>query len=333
MQVLKEHNEQDKKLICGEHTDSSSLYTSSKMDVIDFAKTPHGTQLVSVVKHPRFRPVPSHRHNFIEVMFVCSGNVVHMFEDRKVTLEAGDLLIMNQYTSHSVLTAGENDIAVNFIIQSRFFDNAYALTSKHNVLSDFIIDLLRNEVNCNQYLHFKAYYHMPICHLIEIVLSNFFHHDDDISTRRDNADAELINKTLMSAIFYYLSKDLSSLSCDSPVNYNEVMLNTVKRYIDDQYKTATLSELADIMKQSESALSRQIKNIFGVTFKSLLQVKRFQRAVTLLEETKLPVSDIALAVGYENSSYFYRKFREIYTISPKTYRDQRQGKIKRSGCK
>jgi AraC-like DNA-binding protein len=125
----------------------------------------------------------------------------------------------------------------------------------------------------------------------------------------------------MFLVFLYLSKDLSDLSCDSPVNFDQIMMSTVMNYIEHGYQTATLTELADIMNQSASALSRQIKVVSGSTFKELLQTKRFQRAVALLKETNLAVSDIALAVGYENSSYFYRRFREIYGISPKVYRE------------
>ena len=34
----------------------------------------------------------------------------------------------------------------------------------------------------------------------------------------------------------------------------------------------------------------------------------------------MPVTDIILSVGYENNSYFHRRFREKYHMSPKEYR-------------
>ena len=54
----------------------------------------------------------------------------------------------------------------------------------------------------------------------------------------------------------------------------------------------------------------------------MLQEKRLKAACALLRQTDLPVSDIAAAVGYENSSYFYRRFREIYRMSPKEFRER-----------
>ncbi len=77
-----------------------------------------------------------------------------------------------------------------------------------------------------------------------------------------------------------------------------------------------------MLNQSESALSRQIKRITGKTFKELLQLRRFEQAEYLLRSTALPASDIAMAVGYENTSYFYRRFRELYGMSPKEFRQE-----------
>ena len=67
-------------------------------------------------------------------------------------------------------------------------------------------------------------------------------------------------------------------------------------------------------------LSREIKKQTGKTYKELLQEKRMQQAVWLLTNSAVSVSDIIESVGYDNTSYFYRKFREKYGMSPKEYR-------------
>ena len=67
-------------------------------------------------------------------------------------------------------------------------------------------------------------------------------------------------------------------------------------------------------------LSREIKKRTGKTYKELLQAKRMNQAVYLLSNSRLSVSDIIESVGYDNTSYFYRKFKERYGVSPKEYR-------------
>ena len=64
-------------------------------------------------------------------------------------------------------------------------------------------------------------------------------------------------------------------------------------------------ELSMLVHMSESSLRRQIKELFGYNFKDLLLQQRFERAKRLLEQTDLPIADIAQTVGYENTSFFY----------------------------
>ena len=80
-----------------------------------------------------------------------------------------------------------------------------------------------------------------------------------------------------------------------------------------------------MLNQTISGLSRMIRRCTGHTYKELLQRRRFRKAVELLVETELPVNDIVTAVGYENNSYFYRKFRERYQMTPNDYREKYRG--------
>ena len=70
------------------------------------------------------------------------------------------------------------------------------------------------------------------------------------------------------------------------------------------------------------ALSRLLKHHTGANFKQLLQQRKLQQAAYLLSNTGMSTDAVMAAVGYENSSYFYRKFREKYTCSPAQFRDR-----------
>ena len=58
----------------------------------------------------------------------------------------------------------------------------------------------------------------------------------------------------------------------------------------------------------------------NLKYKELLQSKRMSQAAYLLTNSTLPVADIIESVGYDNTSYFYRKFKEWYGMGPKEYR-------------
>ena len=49
-------------------------------------------------------------------------------------------------------------------------------------------------------------------------------------------------------------------------------------------------------------------------------------AVHLLCDTKLSIEEIALDVGYENQSYFFRQFKERYGMTPHKYRKEKLNK-------
>ena len=90
------------------------------------------------------------------------------------------------------------------------------------------------------------------------------------------------------------------------------------------YCTATLTELAGKLGLSVPYLSKRVRDLCGATFSQLLQEARFKEAIRLLETTELPIGDIIIAVGYENTSFFHNQFRERYHCSPFRYRKSKQ---------
>ena len=50
---------------------------------------------------------------------------------------------------------------------------------------------------------------------------------------------------------------------------------------------------------------------------------RIKKAAILLDDSSLSVSDIAINCGFDNISYFIRKFKEYQGITPKKYRSRK----------
>lgn len=275
---------------------------------------------VSVGRVIRYVSWPPHRNYLIEISYMVSGSCRVTVGDRTITIRQGDIFIPNQYTVFSREALGQDDIMVSFIVKSQFLEEVCLKLKTGSLLSDFMLDTLRKEISWNRYLHFTSLDDIAVFNLIETVLYAAFPHLDDDNIMCGSLPEPELAAYLLMVLFMSLSRNLEALSKESPANYEEMIRQTVRNYIGSEYKTGTLKDLAAIVNQSESALSRQIKGLFGFTFKELLLEKRFERAVALLEQTDLPVSSVAQAVGYENTSFFYRRFRQKYGISPKDYR-------------
>lgn len=275
---------------------------------------------VAVGRVIRFVEWPAHRNRLLEMSYVVSGTSTVTVSGEEILLKTGDFFLPNQYTVFSRAPLGENDIVINIVMQSQFHEELCTQLKGRTVLSEFMIDTLRRDISWNRYLHFTNVSDIAVCNLAETLAYAAFPYLDDENMRCGSNDTPEITAMLTTALFFALSRNLASLSDKSPTNFDEAIRHATASYIGTHYKTASLQELAQMVNQSESTLSRQIKSIFGFTFKDLLLQKRFERAVELLQQTNLSVSDVACAVGYENTSFFYRRFREIYGISPKDYR-------------
>ena len=52
---------------------------------------------------------------------------------------------------------------------------------------------------------------------------------------------------------------------------------------------------------------------------------RLKNAATLLEHSSIGITEIAFQCGFNDSNYFSRKFRDMMDVSPRDYRNQKQG--------
>lgn len=80
------------------------------------------------------------------------------------------------------------------------------------------------------------------------------------------------------------------------------------------------SELALLCQMSPSRFCREFKAAFGVTFLEYLGEHRIEQAKRLLGNPSMSVSDVAVAVGFTDPSYFSRVFRKQEGIAPSEYR-------------
>lgn len=315
-QALLEHlrkiTEEEQRILDGASEVDQGLYTSGKDFTVDSAKMLEEGKLIAVRTHTRFVHFPSHRHNFIEVLYVCEGSLTNIIGGKQVVIEAGELLFLNQFTRHEILPAGKNDIAINFMILPEFFDVAYTMAGSNNVLADFLVNVLRQNEEKGEYLHFRVAEVLQIQNLLENMI---------YSLVTGKGDQNRINQTTMGLIFLYLLDSVQYAEMRVPNQYENMIAMTTLDYIEQSYKTATLTELCVKLHLPMHVLSKMIKKNTGFNFKELLQRKRMNKAIELMCETELPISDIIAAVGYENGSYFHRVFREKYHVTPRAFRE------------
>lgn len=303
--------EEEKRILSEKQGVDQTLYTSGKEFTIDSKKMLEAGELIAVRTHTRFVHFPEHRHNYVEVLYTCEGEITNIIGGKEVVVKKGELLFLNQFTRHEILPAGKNDIAINFIILPEFFDVAYTMIGTNNVLASFLVNILRKDEGKGEFLYFKVSEVLQIQNLLENMIYS-------LVTGQENQNH--INQTTMGLLFLYLSDSVQFVEMSVPDQYENMVVMTVLNYIEQNYRTGTLSELCGRLHLPMHTLSRMVKKGTGFNFKELLQRKRLKKAIQLLCDTTLPVNDIIAAVGYENNSYFHRVFRERYDMTPKEFR-------------
>lgn len=311
LEQLREITEEERRILNGDAEVDRDLYTSGSDFTIDSNKMLEEGKLIAIRTHTRFVHFPLHRHNYVEVLYVCEGTLTNIIDGKQVIVRKGELLFLNQFTHHEILAAGRSDIAINFMVLPEFFDVAYSMAGNNNVLADFLVNVLRRDNQQGEYLHFKVSEVLQIQNLLENMI---------YSLVTGKGDQNRINQTTMGLIFLYLLESVQYAEMRLPNQYENMITMTTLDYIEQQYKTATLTELCEKLHLPMHMLSKMIRKNTGFNFKELLQRKRLNKAVELMCETDLPISDIIAAVGYENGSYFHRVFKERYHTTPRAFR-------------
>ena len=104
------------------------------------------------------------------------------------------------------------------------------------------------------------------------------------------------------------------------------LLRRVRDRIDREYaQPLDVDALARGVHMSSGHLSRSFRRAFGESPYSYLMTRRIERAMMLLRQTDLSVTDISIAVGCASLGTFSTRFTELVGLPPSVYRDHGAG--------
>lgn len=84
----------------------------------------------------------------------------------------------------------------------------------------------------------------------------------------------------------------------------------------------TLEQMADNVGMSRAAFSNRFKALVGQPMFGYLTALRMGKAQAFLQETKLPVYEIAMRSGYESERAFTNTFKKIVGETPRQFRSR-----------
>lgn len=111
---------------------------------------------------------------------------------------------------------------------------------------------------------------------------------------------------------------------DTPENAKEnsdIKILNLRYYIEDRLGEAiTLTELANEVNFSKTYFIKRFNLLFDMPPMKFINLRRVARAKSLMEQTELSLSEIALKCGFASIHYFSRTFKSFEGVSPQKYR-------------
>ncbi len=311
LEQLSKITDEEKSILDGGKLDMS-VYSDNMPSLVDSQKLLESGKLFTIRPNTRFIAFPKHSHNYIEIIYMCSGSQRHIINDTaEITLKAGEILILNQHASHQTGITDFDDIAINLIVLPQFLNTAIEMIGSDNKISQFLFSGLTGKGHEISYMHFNVADVLPVQNLMENLIWSVVNKQPN---RRN------INQVTMGLLFLQLLGCTDFLVTGEPQTVANTIVMSALTEIEQNYSHASLNNVAKRCNVSAAYVSSTVKEATGKTFKENLMEKRLSKAAYLLKTTALSVGDIIIMVGYENTSYFYRIFTEKYGVSPKNYR-------------
>lgn len=245
-----------------------------------------------------------HCHSFLELLYIRDNNVKVQLNGNIFYANYGDIIIINGYDIHEI-----DDLKNHWVF---LID-----PTKINHLSEAQVSGLFPTCSEDKWLKSSEYKGSDrlnnICQSLVESLKGTNGHGDLKTTA---CFYELLHE------IYVYAKSMEKKNIHSTNELDHKLIYGILKYLEKNYTNEiSLQEIADQVGFSKNYFCRYFKNITGKSLMSFVNEMRCQRARDLLENSKLPITQIALDTGFSSTSYFSRKFKAYWGMPPRALRN------------
>ena len=273
---------------------------------------PEGKDIFCFLNMP-FMVKSLHSHNFFEITYVLKGSCTFLFEGESATLSVGDLCIVSPRSGHS-LPLEPDCLALSVVVRKSTFDRLFAnLLTQKDLVSLFFRNSLYETKRAN-YILLKTG-NDPMTYF---TIQQLTYESNLVDSYANDCSVSLLNLFLARA----LRAASAAITLYHYEGYSERDFDfaLVLQYIQQNYRTVTLSSLSRTFHFSETYLSKLIHKNLNQSFTEILRSLKMNHGMEYLMHTPMKVSEIADAVGYDSVDHFSRTFRKVYGLPPLEYK-------------
>lgn len=267
---------------------------------------------VNVLRRDPQPEFPLHSHEFSELVIVYEGSGIHFTYNAECRITAGDVFVIHGNMAH-----GYRDLD-NLKLINVIFD----LKNLESPLSDLplfptfhILFTLEPELRGE---HSSAGNLRLSPRQLEQIMELAGSMEREIKEHKTGCRIMITGLFMQMAamLIRCYEKNPPAESGGKIVQIGEVLSFLNRNFI----RKITVKDLVEVAKMSESSLNRAFRQINGMSPMAYCNRLRIHKAVVLLSDSSLNISEIAGRAGFEDSNYFSRMFRQFMGCSPREYR-------------
>ena len=264
-----------------------------------------------------------HKHEYVEILYVIEGSFTQILLGEEIRFEQGEFVITDQNCEHADYIEAK-DAAVLFLqIRADYLEQLLRSYDGTDEMQRFLFHALwmqKTEQSFFELRESEKYSgkKLDVDQLLELFFTE--------NLTRDPGYEEIEQGLMIRLLQYLCQAYVLQLHTDSKEGKEKAFLYELECYIRTNASTVTVAELEKKFHYHRNYYSMILKKYRGKSFQQYVIGVRMKHAKQLLEQTTLPVKQIAQQAGYENVSHFYHLFEKYYGKTPKEVRVAGEGK-------
>ena len=256
-------------------------------------------------------PFDLHVHDFSELVVVTGGRGMHKIENEAWPLSAGDVFVVKGDDAHEYCELDELNLINVLYLPDRLRWDLGDLVSLPGYHALFTLEpQWRRRHQFNSRLHMSP---AEVDHVLGLI---------------DQLDAELKARTvgfgfMATALYMQLVGLLSRAYGRSRNPDSQALLRIAAAitHLETHYsEPVELDNLAELAHMSKRSFLRTFRAATGQSPIAYLIQIRVNRAADRLRTSNEAITEVAFAVGFQDSNYFARQFRQLMGVAPRDYR-------------
>ena len=272
---------------------------------------PHGTKddpfsTYHIENAGRSFQIPVHWHDEFEIIYVRSGFLTVSISGESYIGKTGEAFVVSPGNLHLM---GSQSGTVDYY--TFLFPLKYISFRTDDMLDEKLLEPLNSG-------------HLMICPRVKDTAKELCEQLIEIyEAKNDESESKITTqvRTKIILLQFILEMWKKGFVIENDTSGRNIVEKEMVSYIQQNFTgKISLKEFGEQFHLSEKYISRYFKEHFHITLSQYVTYLRLEHAKQLLQDTDIPVTDVAMQSGYQNVSYFIRSFQKAYAVSPLKYR-------------